>query len=381
MRRLSIRDVLILATIVVSLALRAPVAPDAMIAPAVGPSPYHPASASVNVILFIGDGMGYGQLQAGRKTLRESAGVGAALAIDTMPVQASMTTHAAGGSITDSAASATAMATGHKTLRRRVAVDPGGRRLPTALEAAREAGFATGIVTNAALTSATVAAFAAHALDRGSTGIIAGQMAEAGIDVMLGGGAADFESASVASVLHRRGYSVVRDRAALASVDIVPVLGLFAAGNMSYDLIREGYAEPTLAQMTSKAIGLLSAAAIARGTRFFLVVENDLIDSACHDGDALLLPYEVLALDEAVRAGLEFADTAGGTLVIVAADHETGMVTVGDDGYARFGSFDHSGWDVPLAAKGPGAAKFATATIDNTYIASVLYEVLGVGGD
>lgn len=164
-----------------------PVSPAALSA-VTDASPSAPARRPVNVILFIGDGMGYGQLSLG------------APAIACMPIQTRVTTHALGGAVTDSAAAATAMATGHKTTRRHVGVDEFGRRLTTVLEAVRDAGGLTGLVTNAALTSATPAAFAAHVSDRRSTRIIAAQMVETRPDVMLGGGAADFLPGNVRPV-------------------------------------------------------------------------------------------------------------------------------------------------------------------------------------
>ncbi len=355
-----------------------PVSPAALSA-VTDASPSAPARRPVNVILFIGDGMGYGQLSLG------------APAIACMPIQTRVTTHALGGAVTDSAAAATAMATGHKTTRRHVGVDEFGRRLTTVLEAVHDAGGLTGLVTNAALTSATPAAFAAHVSDRRSTRIIAAQMVETRPDVMLGGGAADFlpgtydRSHPPLEQAKDAGYEVVFDSASLAAAQRLPLLGLFAGDSLDYHLARDPAQQPSLAQMTAKAIELLSAAADQAATAtaagrlgFFLVVENDLIDIACHDNDALILPTEVTALDEAVAVALEFSRTDGRTLVLVTADHETGMVTVDERGEISFGSDEHSAWEVPLFAEGPGQDLFDVDLIDNTDIAMLIAQALGL---
>jgi len=114
-----------------------------------------------NVILFIGDGMGYNQVAAAGLYAHGASGT---LSFEAFPNQAQVTTHSADSAITDSAASATAMATGRKANNGVISVAyPGdGHELPTVLEHAAAAGKATGLVTTTDISHATPAAFAAH---------------------------------------------------------------------------------------------------------------------------------------------------------------------------------------------------------------------------
>ena len=118
-----------------------------------------PAAKARNIILLIGDGMGFAEL-----TLARLASVGASgkLYMDGMPHLAVVTTHALDKIVTDSAAAATAMASGRKTNNHALGVDADGKPLATVLEEAKRAGKATGLVSTSRITDATPAVFAAH---------------------------------------------------------------------------------------------------------------------------------------------------------------------------------------------------------------------------
>jgi alkaline phosphatase len=332
------------------------------------------------VILFIGDGMGTEHLEAGRWA---AVGQRGQLAMDTLPVSGMLRTASENSTRinpTDSAAAATALATGVKTKNGYIGVDEDGAALETILEIAEGQGMATGLVTTAQVTDATPAAFAAHVSDRYRMQEVALQMLESGVDVLLGGGENDFLPRSIDGkypspgnrtdrknlILNNLGIpggfdEWVWDAAGLAAVNPAAdrLIGLFA------DEVMPRPYSPTLAQMTEAAIGILSR----DPEGFFLMVEGGGIDRAAHDRDARNVIGDVTGFDEAVQVGLEYAALHPDTLVIVAADHETGGLTASPSSGKR-GSFHmpdgtpfnvsfstsiHTNRDVPVTAAGPGA--------------------------
>lgn len=252
---------------------------------ALASAPLTPASvdnsvrAARNVILLIGDGMGPAQVEAGRQV---AASAGRRLAMDSMPVTSLVTTTSAGDRITDSAAAATAMATGHKTANGHLGIGPDGKHLPSITESVRAVGALIGLVTNCSITSATPAGFVVHLPERDMSRDIARAMVETRPDVALGGGAAFFvptlfERARPA--LHtalESGYTVVMEMDEFEVASSLPLLGLFAMTDMPYELDRDPIEEPSLRRMTEKALALLASSSGDAG--FFLMVEGGRID-------------------------------------------------------------------------------------------------------
>jgi len=146
-------------------------------------------SEARSVILLIGDGMGP---QAVRAASIKLHGADGKTAMHGMPVKGSLSTKPVGGDVTDSAAAATAMATGHKTRNGRVAVGPDGKVLRTILEACHDAGKMTGLVATSSVTHATPACFGSHVENRGAEYDIAGQLIAHRVNVILGGGKSFF---------------------------------------------------------------------------------------------------------------------------------------------------------------------------------------------
>jgi alkaline phosphatase len=150
------------------------------------------------------------------------------------------------------------------------------------------------------------------------------------------------------------------------------VLGLFKSG-----ALETKPDEPTLTEMTDKAIDLLS------GDRqgFFLMVEGSQIDWACHGGDEKDFFRQMKSFDEAVAAAVAYAEKRGDVLVVVTADHETGDMSVtGSDAASlkvKFGSDGHTAARVPVFAFGPGSEKFS-GEMDNTEIPKKIAEALEV---
>ncbi|OKI02680.1 alkaline phosphatase [Streptomyces sp. CB02923] len=344
--------------------------------------------AARNVILLIGDGMGDSEITLARDY---TVGAGGRLHMDRFPSTGTYTTYSVDSQgrpdyVTDSAASASAWATGHKTVNGRISKTPGtDTALPTILELARAKGLATGSVTTAELTDATPAAMAAHATDRdcqgpadmelcprdtiarGGPGSIAEQSVRLRPDVLLGGGRQRFDQKitqgpyrgmTVAQQAEKLGYRVVTDARGLrTAAPGRPLLGLFAPGAVPVEWTGRPAAAggtepqrcvtanparpagtPTLGQQTAKALELLTAGARAGGADrgFFLQVEGASIDKQGHEADPCGQIGETAAFDRAVKVARDYADRHPGTLVITTADH------------------GHSSQIVPLDATPPG---------------------------
>jgi alkaline phosphatase len=300
-----------------------------------------------NVILLIGDGMGLGQL-----TTAEIVNGNDSLAILSLPYMSMVTTYSASNYVTDSAASATALATGYKTNNLAISMSPEGENLTTVVEVAETLGMSTGVVTNTRVTHATPACFMAHISDRNMEYEIAGQILETEVDVILGGGSSYFTSLNPIGA----GYTIVETSEELMNHESGKILGLFTTSYMSYESERDPDIEPSLAEMTEKSIELLSS----DPDGFFLMIEGGLIDHASHDNDFEGTMSEVYAFDLAVKEALMFAAKRKDTLVIVTADHETGglLITGGYSSssirYEWIGT-DHTGSMVPVLAYGPRA--------------------------
>jgi alkaline phosphatase len=357
-----------------------------------------------NVILIVGDGMGAAQRDAIQLV---SVGAHKKSIMDRMPTAGLVSTNSAStfSPVTDSAAAATAMASGVKTHNGWVGVDTNKRAVPTVLERAKGAGKAVGLVTTSTVTDATPAAFAAHVADRDRQRHIARQYLEGSEpDVILGGGRAiwlpaEEDSKDLTKRAQQQGYDYVTDRSSLDSATHPKLLGLFAEGAM-HEAAPEGEGgsyEPAvpLPEMTRKAIEVLSK----DPDGFFLLVEEEAIDSMGHVGNWGLMLEAGGALNRSVEISRAFAEENGDTLLIVTGDHETGGLSVeepeagGRAGQGEAGPFavansdrkfvldnstgGHTAVDVPLTAMGPGAERLA-GIYENTFIHEVMVQSAGL---
>jgi alkaline phosphatase len=354
-----------------------------------------------NVILFVGDGMGITTITAARileGQRKGGPGEDNRLSFEEFPQTALVKTFTANQQTPDSAPTATAMVTGWKANDGALAVDPSTpetesdaakvapHRLETILEQARARGLATGVVTTTRVTHATPAANYAHTpyrdwendaqLPRGATlPDIAAQLVEQqktgrGIDVVLGGGRENLLPNTVADPEypalrgHRRdgrnlidewlaaqpGSRYVWNKAQFDAVDPAQVqhlIGLFEPSHMHYDVDRPGDAagEPTLAEMTTKAIQVL--AKNRRG--YYLMVEGGRIDHAHHAGNAYRALTDTIAFSDAIRVAASLTD-AKDTLILVTADHSHVFTMAGYPG---------RGNPILGLVKGPGASDYS----------------------
>ncbi len=331
-----------------------------------------PERPTRNIILFIGDGMGSEQVKAGSLFAYGTPGH---LSFEAFPSTGEVTTFSADNEITDSAAAATAMATGHKVNNGVISMAlPGdGRDLETLVEHYAARGKRTGLVTTTTLTHATPAAFAAHAANRSETDKIADDLInQTHVDLLLGGGG----SGMTTELAQSAGYTVAHDRTELAALGWVdlPVSGLFGEGYLPYELDGLG-ALPHLSEMTSMAIDLLQPAS----SGFFLMIEGGRIDHAGHANDIERLVREVSELSRAVALASEWASDRVDTLIVVTADHETGGLEVirslgeGTAPVVTWQTTGHTSTSVPLYASGSGAHRFA-GSHDNTSLHELLAE-------
>lgn len=290
------------------------------------------------IILLIGDGMGVPEITAA------SYAKGEPLSFLGMEQMGLITTHSYEFVTTDSAASATAFATGHKTHYEGVSVKPGttkanedkpSQHLKTLVEKAEEAGLRTGLVATSRIVHATPAAFAAHRANRHSYEDIAADMYASGVDVLLGGGPRFFnkraDGKDLLAGFKKKGYKIALDKAQIdqASKLSGKVIGL--PHDPDFPPAGDPARKMTLAEMTDDALTALDH---DNDKGFFLMVEGSQIDWRGHDLDGSGSVAETLDFDQAVRHALDYASGRDDTLVIVAADHETGGMAVLDPQYA-----------------------------------------------
>ena len=305
-----------------------------------------------NVILFIGDGLSPAHRVAARilsKGIAEGKSRGK-LAIDDMPHMALVATAGSDSIITDSANSASAYATGHKTAVNAMGVyadrtaspfdDP---RVETITSVAkRRLGLAVGIVTNTEIEDATPAAMVAHTRRRAAYDEIVAQYFAARPDVLMGGGSANFLPKATAGSKRKdevdyiarfrdAGYRVAMTKSELdasaAKPDTRQLLGLFATGNMDGALDRKFLKgggvkkfpdQPDLTEQVQAALNVLSR----NEAGFFLMVESGMIDKYAHLLDMERAVYDTIMLDNAVRQTRDWARARGDdTLILVLADH------------------------------------------------------------
>jgi alkaline phosphatase len=297
------------------------------------------AQGTQNVIIMIGDGMGPEQVQAGRLLLDP----GEELAMDLLDGDpAFATTYEEDGRITDSAAAGTALATGEKTVYGNVSMESDEvTEIPTSMEAAIAEGMATGIMSDVYMCDATPGVWVAHAPSR-SCSIIIPQQVDACVDVFLGAAKAyvqpgangfDYIEEMVATCGHQRVKSARELARAQAPND--KLVGVWGGYTLTYDIDRQNDPDkkvPTLAEMTAKAIEVLSRNA----NGFMLMVEGGGIDWMAHNKDIAGTARGVVAFDEAVAVARDFAMADGDTLLVVTADHETGGLDLGNDPNVEF---------------------------------------------
>ncbi len=320
------------------------------------------ARPAKNVILLIGDGMSLPARTAARIVSRglDQGKYRAWLEMDDMEFSNVLTTSGMDSIATDSANSASAYATGHKSVVNAMGVYPGNNadtnpnqqprveNIGELVKRTRDMGF--GLVTTAEIQDATPAAFVAHTRRRSEYMAIMDQMLDPVRlpDVIMGGGSASLlpqstpgsrrkDDRDLIKEFEQRGFTVVTTRSELnAAGTPAKLLGLFHLGNMNVYLDREVFRkpsvlkqftdQPTLMEMTAKALAVLEQ----NPNGFFLMVEGASIDKQLHPLDWERAIWDTIELDQTVGVVKRWAKARGDdTLIIVTADHAHGMSITG----------------------------------------------------
>jgi alkaline phosphatase len=296
------------------------------------------AGQAKNIILLIGDGMGPSHVGAAwlysNRILDKDLKM-----VEVMKVgrTAYLVNDTADAIVTESAAAAGQIATGQKMAARALSMAPDGKTpVKTIMEMVKAKGLVTGLVTTSGITDATPAAFAAHVPHRSDEASVADQELKLGVEVLMGGRKQFFlpeisagkrkDGRNLLDEARAAGYTVVGDAEELKAAEGSKILGLFNMGNMVYEIDRPSTMEPSLAEMTARALQVLSKS--PKG--FFAMIEGGRIDHAAHRNDAAATILDTVAFDEAIGVALDFQRRNPDTLIIVTADHETGgMALIG----------------------------------------------------
>ncbi len=288
------------------------------------------------IIVLIGDGMGAAAIRGAQYVSKRP------LAMVGMERLNFLTTHSHEYVTTDSAASATAFATGEKTHYEGVSVEPGttaeeegekSRQLETVLEVAEERKWKTGLVATARIVHATPAAFAAHRANRNNYEGIARDMATSGVDVLLGGGRRFFtdreDGANLLQNMRDDGYETIRSVEGYEQA--VGSASRLAGLMYPKDAPRLSAAKDRKLSLVEKTRGALEVLDRNNEEGFFLMVEGSQIDWRGHGLAGRGTVRETVQFDRAVEASLEYARSRDDTLVVVASDHETGGLSMLDE--------------------------------------------------
>lgn len=332
---------------------------------------YHPTYKSdgevkkvKNIILCIGDGMGLSQLYATYSANRGQ------LNIFQMLNMGFSVTYSADAYITDSAAGATAFASGQKTNDRAVGVDPEGKPLKSLADYSAEAGKKTADIAVCELTDATPAAFYAHNSERSNATDVASQIVSSPVDIFLGSGYKDFtvpvNGQTPIDKMKQRGYTIIRSFNDFLSTPATKILALMDDSVTRPKMDGRGNYLPL-------ALNKVTQTFKNAPNGFFMMIEGSQIDHGGHANNLKQVITENSDFDRMVGEALRFADEDGETLVIVTADHETGGLTLLDGNIGKgyvwgdFSTNDHTGTPVPIFAYGPHSLDFR-GVFNNTEI-------------
>lgn len=333
-----------------------------------------------NIILMIGDGMGITQLTAGMYLN------GNKLNLEEFKYIGLQKSYSSNNLVTDSGASATALACGKKTYNGAIGVDKKGKPSQSILEEASQNGLSTGLVVTSSITHATPACFYAHQKKREMVEEIAADLVKAAdLDFFVGGGKKYFDQRkdqqNLVEQLKKNGFAIStfadNDFKKIAAIDIGKKFGYFSEDG---EPLPFSQGRDYLVPASRSALEYLSK---RDGKGFFLVVEGSQIDWGGAANDSKYITSEMIDFDNAIGAVLDFAKKDGQTLVIVTADHETGGYAINptssmDTIVAAFTTKYPTALLLPVFAWGPGEELFG-GVYENTAIYDKMRRAFGFG--
>src|SRR5262245_232683 len=292
-------------------------------------------SAPKYIFIFLADGGGTTQMEITRQYNRYIHNEGVAITdkIMNQGTLGLLTTHAGDFLSTDSAAAATALASGCKGKNAVLSICTDGSVPKTVMEIAKEKGMRVGLVTNAPIYDASPAAFISHVENRRNYSAILDQYLKMAPDLLLGGGRDYFlpkgqvggqrkDEVDLIKAFVSKGYQYVSDKNELERIKQGKVLGLFSLEDMSFEIDRDKKTEPSVYDMTEAAIRVLNNGN-SRG--FVVFIESENVDTAGHLNDVASVIHDYREFDRAVGLAYEFyRNHPQETLILVTADHETG---------------------------------------------------------
>ncbi|KAI1326640.1 alkaline phosphatase [Xylariaceae sp. FL0255] len=316
---------------------------------------YNKPAGKRNLIFMVSDGMGPASLSLTRSFRQYTEGLefGDTLTLD-KHFWGSSRTRSSSSLVTDSAAGATAFSCARKSYNGAISMLPDSTPCGTVLEAAKKAGYTTGLVVTTDITDATPACFASHVDYRTQQDEIA--LHEIGhgplnrvVDLMLGGGRCHFlpnstyggcreDEIDVIDMAQKEyGWNYIGNRSAFDDYWVgqkevpLPMLGLFAPTDIPFELDRRNMNDqyPSLSEMAKTALRALEKATSESDKGFFLMIEGSRIDHAGHGNDPSAQVREVLEYDKTFQTVLDFLhDSKTDGVLVATSDHETGGLSV-----------------------------------------------------
>ncbi|WP_244214231.1 alkaline phosphatase [Pedobacter jejuensis] len=325
-----------------------------------------------NVILLIGDGMGLAQIHAGLIANHGDLNLARIKNIGFSQ------TGAANSDNTDSAAGATAMATGEKTNNRYIGMGTDNKKRTNLVDTLYGFGIKSGIISVGDITDATPAAFYAHQTERTMSNEIAADLLKSKVEILVGSNQQAFlnnKNTGLASALTQSGF--VLNKSFPEFEKQVSGKQLVLLPNEDTRSVLKGRGD-VLKQSLLKTVELLKK----NKKGYFIMAEGAQIDHGGHANDLPYLVTEMLDFDKTIEAALRIADKDGETLVIVTADHETGGLSLLDADTkngkitGNFSTDDHTNIMVPVFAYGPHADEFRGVYPNNLIFKKILKVII-----
>ena len=375
------------------------------------------------VFYFIGDGMGFTHVAAAEAYQAQERGVIGMdpLSFTQFPVLGVATNFSFSNIITDSSAAGTALSTGEKTTNGMLCIAPDSTtQMKSISYRIHEAGYSVGVMSTTPINHATPAAFFGHNIKRGNYYEIGKELPASGFEFFAGGGLyhpkgkEGDQEVSLWDMITEGGYTLAygyEDFQAKKDADHVVLIQAEGAEECVPYALGRPEGALTLSQIVESAISVLER----NPKGFFLMAEGGLIDWTAHSQDLAGTIFETLDFSQAITVAIAFYEKhPDETLIVVTADHETGGIALGRNGYtydltvidkvnsasaptdvekymndpqsidsinvqARIAwtTYSHTGGPVPVWAIGVGSKQFAGRQ-DNTDIPKKICAAMGV---